>query len=134
MSALIGLLLAVPGLYLSAFLIRWVGSWFAGSGSSEDIRTALVWGGCVPGLQLSAVLFVFALLSNTVLSGALLSLGQGSVTAFLSVYVILGCWLWIVSLKAIAEAHDFSSYLALLTQIAIVVILVVPVFLISALF
>ena len=53
-SALIGLLLAVPGLYLSAFLIRWVGSWFAGSGSSEDIRTALVWGGCVPGLQLSA--------------------------------------------------------------------------------
>ena len=119
-------------LYFSAFFTRWVGSWFGGTGSGEGIRTAIVWGGCIPGLQFAIAFIILVFVGNTLLSGA--NLGQTVGIIFTGLYIVFGLWIWIISLKAIAEAHRFSSLKAFLTQITIGVIFTVPFLLFGLLF
>lgn len=130
---LFGLILAVPGLYLSAFLVRWVGQhWFGGTGSGENIRAALVWGGWVPNIQIDILFFVLTLISSALAVN--FSVELFSPLTLAQLYFAFRIWIWVISLKAIGEAHDFSSLLALLTQLTIVAIFAVPFFLFSVLF
>lgn len=131
LGVLFGLITAVPGLYLSAFFVRWVGSWFGGTGSGEDIRAAFAWGGWVPNLQVDILFFILTLISSTLLGDS--SAGQFSATVLTSLYVAFRIWAWVVSLQAIAEAHEFSGPHALLTQITMIAIFAVPVFLLFVL-
>ena len=60
-GVLISSLIAFPMLYLYAFLLSWVGSWFSGKGTSEELRAATVWGYYLPVVQWRAALIVAAL-------------------------------------------------------------------------
>ena len=130
---LFGLALAIPGLYLSAFLVRWFGEhWFGGTGSGENIRAALVWGGWVPNIQVDVLFFVLTLISSVLAVN--FSVELFSPLTLAQLYFAFKIWVWVISLKAIGEAHDFSSLLALLTQLTIAALFAVPLFLFSVLF
>lgn len=133
-----GMISGVIGLYLGAFLLRWSGSWFGGTGTSEDIRVAITRGLYVP-LLLTSFIWIPQLLlfgqemftyetpridSSALLTVLLLFLGL--------IELVFSVWSFIIFVKAVAEAHQFSAWKSLGSMLlpalilsAIVIIIVI---------
>lgn len=115
-QALLGGVSGLVGVYLSGAIYTWVGRLLGGRATAAEMRTALAWA-YVPALWVAALMGLLALLGVT------------SWTVLLGIVAVTELWLWVVQLKAIGEAHDFSSWRALgmMVIIAFAVMLIIAV-------
>ena len=116
---IVGPIMAFIILYVYAFLLRWVGSWFGGQGTGEAMRTATIWGYYLPTLQWRVIL-----LSLTVLGNAL----QFAEIAYIlfAFLVVMSIWTWTVHWRAVAEAHQFTVLKAFFATFIVAVIVGTP--------
>ena len=116
-AILLGPVLGVIGWWIAAVIAKIVGRWFGGTGTFADLKMAfamsyipIILGGVlwIPDLLiLGKVLFV----ENFDISvGPLIWL---FISGFIS--IVLGVWSFIITVKAIAEAHKFSAWRGLWT-------------------
>ncbi len=108
----------VLGLYIGGWWYRWIGSWFGGKATSEQVRAAIAWSQ-VPTIS-SLVLWIPAIAiyrqqlfsAQRPLIEANPFLALGLVPFGLALFV-LGIWNWFVWIKCLAEVHRFSAWRAL---------------------
>jgi hypothetical protein len=103
----VGALLGLIGLYLFGWIYKVVGRWIKGTGTYTEVKSAVGW---------SAYPFLIASLLNflgilTLLRYPMISL------LFATLYLVVLVWGIIISLKLLAEAHEFSAWRALGTLV-----------------
>jgi len=132
LALVVGSLGGIVALYLGSALLTWVGGWLGGDGEHEELRVALTRGVNIPTIILGMIwvpqLLLFGVemfmeqtprIENSVLLTMLLLL-------FAFIEIILGIWIFVISLMAIGEAHGFSAWKALGTMlIALVLAMIV---------
>lgn len=136
MALVLGAVVGLIGLYLSAFLIEWTGRWIGGQGNQPHLRTAIAWSGIpkVFGLTIwLPALYVFGqelfasetpnISSNPMLATLLL--------AFITIQVICAIWSFVLLLKCVGQVQGFSAWKALGNVILSSLVIIVPLFVIS---
>ncbi|WP_342511838.1 Yip1 family protein [Sporosarcina sp. FSL K6-1522] len=128
LAILLGPILGVIGWWIAAGIATIVGLWFGGTGTFTDLKMAFAIS-YIP-IILGGVLWIPDVL---ILGEALfmenfdISVGS-SIWLFISGFfsIVLGVWSFIITVKAIAEAHKFSAWRGLWTVLipATLVILV----------
>ncbi|WZY01168.1 YIP1 family protein [Bacillus sp. FSL W7-1360] len=132
-SPIVGLL----SLYLAPWLNKWVGSWIGGKGTTLGLRKAQVHASLKPGIILSVIAlpFVFMIgeahfISSTnedfrFIGETFTPLQMWATMAWGLLQFTGGVWVFVLSLHAIGEAHQFSAWKSLLMGVIIVALLVV---------
>jgi len=122
------------GYYVGAFFLRWVGSWFGGEGSTEDMRVVIGQISSRASILLAMLLIPELLIAGTELfTTATPNLDADSTRSTLLAVVLfiesaLGFWLFIVTLHAIGEAHGFSAWKALAVELILGVAIFIVLF------
>lgn len=105
-------------LYVYGFLLTWGGRLLGGRGSGKEVRAALAWAN-VPTLWATVLLGILFVAFNQ------MGVGLGLSLIVLLVVVVVGAvWTAVAQYKAVAEAHDFSTWRSLLAHILAGVVLV----------
>ncbi len=120
---LTGVIGGLLGYYVGAFFFKWVGSWFGGEGSTDDMRVVIGQISSRGGILLGLLLIPQLLIAGSELfTSATPNLDAGSTRSALLGIVqfiesVLGFWLFIVTLHALGEAHGFSAWKALAVEL-----------------
>ncbi|HEY1011718.1 MAG TPA: YIP1 family protein, partial [Herpetosiphonaceae bacterium] len=115
-ALLLGPLFGVIGLYLSAGLVRWTGSWLGGVATPDEARAAVAWA-TVPTLW-GMLLWLPILATGGRVDAVMTLVGLAQ--------AVLGIWTFVISLKCLGEAHRFSAWKALGAEILAGLIVLVP--------
>lgn len=116
-----GVIIGVISWFVSAFLLSKIGGFLGGASDSADMRTA-VGISMIP--TFTATVFSFLALMSTYI-------GQMQLGLMLSLpSMVFGLWGVITGVKAISEAHRFSSWLGLATLLLTVALLTFIIFVI----
>ena len=94
-------------LYIGGALLRWIGSWFGGQATTEEVRAAIAWS-LVPTIW-SLLLWIPGLIILVFVPSLYLLFALGFVYA----QIIIGIWAFVVLLKCLGEVHRFSAWKAL---------------------
>ncbi|MCG7334541.1 YIP1 family protein [Sporosarcina sp. ACRSM] len=138
LAVVLGPFLGWIGWWIGAGIATFVGKWFGGIGKFEELKMAFAIS-YIP-IIIGAILWIPDLL---ILGEALfiedidISAGKWLWLIFSGfIGVVLGIWSFIITIKAIAEAHRFSAWRGLLTVIipSVVIIIVLLLFLVPLLF
>ncbi|MDX1437521.1 MAG: Yip1 family protein [Anaerolineales bacterium] len=123
-----GPILGVIAIWIGGAIFAWIGGLFGGQGTFQDVRAALAWA-AIPSIFTLALNLVSLLIlrqeaftsttpqmdaaieSNLFFAVVVILFGLGSI--FLG--IILTIWALIISVKTMAEAHQFSSWRGLAT-------------------
>lgn len=121
-TLIIGAVLGLVLLHFMGWLLTLTGSWLGGKGSYTDVKSAVGWGN-YPNIigQLLGILRIFSL------SNFWLQLILGIIT------FAYGIWTFIISLKLIGEAHQFSAWKSLLALVIAFVLLFVAIMIVALL-
>jgi len=129
---------SIISLYIGGALLRWIGSWFGGQASSEEVRAAMAWSS-VP-VILSYVLWIpeLVLFGEEMFTSVTPRIEANPALAFLLlgfavIQLILAVWSLVLLLKCLGEVHEFSAWKALAVILVAGLILFVPIFCIVAL-
>ncbi len=124
----------VISIYLGGIFFRWIGSWFGGQASSQEVRAALAWSS-VPDLVLLAIylpiIIIFGhnwFISSTEWMNPILAVIVLAVLGPIGFLLLL--WRVFLFVKCLAEAHKFSAWKGLGTAILGAIVIVVPFFII----
>ncbi len=127
-----GALGGILGLLVFTILVRVAGRWLGGRGGTREVMAALAWS-CVPSIW-GLVLWLprAALLGEETFQPQPPGLEGNPAAAILFRLLQLagalaGIWGFLVTLKCIAEAHEFSSWRALWTYVLMGLMVAVPV-------
>jgi len=129
-----GLISGLAGYYIGAPLLRWVGSWFGGEGTTNDMKVVIGQIASRASILLGLLLIPELLIAGKELfTSATPQLAAEPIrAAALSFLLILegalGIWLFIVSLQSIGEAHGFSAWKALAVELILIVAAFVVIF------
>ncbi|WP_431685806.1 Yip1 family protein [Hahella sp. NBU794] len=125
----VGCVLGVILLYIGAPFIQWVGKWFGGRGSQDEIRAAIAWS-CIPALW-GALLIMLEMM----LYGREMFLGAEARdynlvdlkvrAAFSVAHGIIGIWGYVAFTKALAQVQGYSAWKAV-GNMAIVLLVCSP--------
>lgn len=116
-AMLLGAIGGLLSLYVYGFLLTWCGRLLGGRGSGKEVRAALAWAN-VPALWATALLAVLFVAFNRMDAGLGLSL------AVMVVVMVVGTvWATVAQIKAVAEAHDFSTGRSFLAHVLAGVVL-----------
>lgn len=128
---LVGPVFGVGILYIFCAALYWIGMWFGGTGSGEDVRAAFAWAAVptIVGLLLLWPLMLLvlgpdALLTSTALASST-PLQSFAGLGFGLALFILSIWNMVLSVACLAEAHQFSLLRALGTWITLFIAFVV---------
>jgi len=137
-SALIGSLLGIAGLYVFSFLLHWTGKWLDGRASQPLIRAAGAWAQ-VPiiwGLLLWVPLI--ALFGQDLFRSGSFGLESNPFSPYLfpitSIGIVLGVWSLVLSLHCLAQVQGFSVWKALGNYVLVIAVVVIPVTVIFVIF
>ncbi|WP_054709755.1 YIP1 family protein [Bacillus sp. JCM 19041] len=140
-SLLGGVIGAPLSLYLMPLLLKWVGSWIGGTGSSLDLRVAVVNSSMRTGILAGVISlpFIFMVgeyyfLNAEAINQVDIQLSQVQVWALsvlLIIALISNIWIIVLSLHAIGEAHGFSAWKALLVEVILFAITVLVILIIA---
>jgi hypothetical protein len=104
----------IVGLAISAWLWRHSGRWLGGVGEADDVRAAVAWS-YVPGIW-AMLLWIplLALFGGDVFSEGFWPAGGMAVVygVLVAVGVVIMVWQFVVILKCVGEAHQFSAWRA----------------------
>jgi len=100
---------AVGMLYLLGFLYQWSGRVLGGTASASEVRAALAWTQA-PAIYVNVVGVVLAILSPDAVD--LQPGAPPTISAWSVIRVVLGLWIFVISLKTLGEVHRFSAWRA----------------------
>jgi hypothetical protein len=114
-SLIIGPIFGLLSLYIWGAIYRWIGSWFGGEATTEEVRAAIAWAN-IPTIWSMLLWVPMVLLAST----AVITGNSGPGTIFVALIYFLGfvegviaIWAGIVFLKCLGEVHGFSAWTAL---------------------
>ena len=112
---LFGMIIAIPGWFIGSAVSTIVGQYLGGTGDFRDLRVATAWGGV--GI---VVLSIIAPAIN-----GLQRPGEPSALAclFSAVVLVVLPWTVVLMVAAVAEAHEFSKWRAVVTVVAPMLVL-----------
>ncbi|OBZ11820.1 hypothetical protein A8L34_15945 [Bacillus sp. FJAT-27264] len=123
-------------LYVGSFLLKIIGGWLGGQGSRAELQTALARGLFMPAVLLGLMWVPELLfLGKEMFTSEMPSL-ESNMAALLVYFIcvvlelVFGVWSFIITMKAIGEAHRFSAWKALLSSVMPILILLVLFFLV----
>ncbi|TBX23888.1 hypothetical protein TK45_06440 [Bowmanella sp. JS7-9] len=138
-AAISGPIGGIIGLYLGGALLRWVGNWMGGTGSSETIRAAIAWSS-VPVIW-AGLLWIpaIAMFGDVLFTSDTSSLdGNLGLAVALIVYglieIVIGVWAIVVFLKCLGQVQGFSAWMALANSIVAMLVVAVPIVMVVLLF
>ncbi|NDI33627.1 Yip1 family protein [Chengkuizengella sediminis] len=115
--------IAIPAAYyLLPLLYKWIGDILGGKGTTKEMRYVVGYT-YIPSIYSSLIFMFFQIIAS--FSPEL------SVLPFVILSISISIWIFIVSLKCLSEAHQFSVWRALSTMIIIWIIIIVSVVLIG---
>jgi hypothetical protein len=127
-------------LYFLSWFLGLVGRWLQGQGTSHDLRVAVTRGYHAPLILLGLLWIPELLLFGHGMFTSDTSIIESSMLftvlflVFVVLEVILGVWIFILFLKSVGEAHEFSAWRALGTVVLAFVIIVFLIVILSLLF
>jgi len=133
LSLVLGPLIGWLSWMLISGLVYWTGSWFGGTGSWEEVRTAVAWAS-IPFIA-KLILWVPQLLLfgremfTTVMPSLEVEHNPLMWAAFILlelVDLILTVWYYVVLSKSIGEAHDFSAWKGFFALIIGILLFLLP--------
>lgn len=131
LALIAGPLLGLLGWVIGASLITWVGKWFGGLGTYREMKIALGLSNIPMAFALAAYCLDVVVLRQALFMDVEISIVQALwLLLSASITAVLGGWSAFMGIKAVAEVHRFSSWLALLTLLILAFILVVIIFVI----
>ena len=119
----VGAILGIVLLYMSALILNGIGSLLGGSGSTLTVRAALAWSG-VPTILAFVIVFLI---------GALAGGGAPARSAIATLIFVFGLWSAIIFIKMLARVAHFSGWRALVTYLLNLVVVLVLVILFRSL-
>ena len=130
-AALAGSVIGILTLYLSGALLTWTGKWLNGKATPQHARAAVAWSN-VP-LIWALILWVPELM----LFGKELFLSETPVLdgnplliiiflLFAVIELLIGIWAFVIFLKCLGEAQQFSAWKALANALIALVIFLIP--------
>jgi len=130
MALILGPLVGLITLYVGGAILGWIGRRLGGIGTNQDVRTALAWSYVMDVEALVLWIPNFALFGSEAFYASKPAFDAWAeaqpfvVWPLLSLVVIVALvvsvWSFVVRLKCIAEAHQFSAWRALATVFVIV--------------
>lgn len=117
----IGAVIGIIHLYFSGWLLKLTGSWLGGKGTFTDVKCAVGWSN-YPFIVVNIFSILVALSTPLIWLQLTLSL----------IMLILLVWAFVIFMKLIGEAHQFSAWKGLLAFL-IAIVLIFVVFMIIAL-
>ncbi len=109
-----GGIVGIISLYIGGEFFRWVGSWLGGKATAQDVRAAIAWSS-VPDLILLAIyipiIMIFGrnwFISSTEWMSPVLAFVVFATIA--PIGLILLIWRFVLFVKCLAEAHQFSGW------------------------
>ncbi|TSB47669.1 YIP1 family protein [Alkalicoccobacillus porphyridii] len=146
-SLIVGPIASLIMLYLSSWISAVVGRWIGGNGRAADLRVATMRGWMIPSLATLFISFIDFLLRGDEyfispaartepreIVGFIESLSSGMNSILVIPYFIVSIWVFVIYLKSIGEAHNFSAWMSLLMTIIIVALIFIPLVFIVLLF
>ena len=123
-SAFVAALLGIVSLYISAFLLSVTGKWIKGKANTLKLRAAIAWSS-VP-VVASLILFIplFFGLNNSVPG----IVGLSTVTM-----IVLVVWSLVLYFSMLSEVQKFSVWKAILNQILVAIIVLIPLLILAVL-
>jgi len=120
LGMVLGPLGGIASVYFKGFYFRWVGSWFGGQASGEEVRAAFAW---------SAVPRIFAqlmwipellLVGGEMFTSATPTMDANPLLALLllgclGIELVLVLWSFVLQVLCLGEVHRFSAWKALAT-------------------
>ncbi len=104
----VGVFFALLGWYILGWAYRWIGSWFGGQASSEQVRAAYAW------TEIPIIAGASAIIAACIAAQAL---GGRSDLAYaiiflvtLPVSMVIGIWQLVMRSQALGEVHGFSGW------------------------
>lgn len=115
----VGVILSVISLYVTSWLYRLTGGWLKGTGTYTDVKCAVGWS-----FYPSIVVGIFSILGSLAFNMPFLALLLSLIA------VVLSIWSFIILLKLLGQAHNFSAWKALAAVFiaAVLVFVVIMVF------
>jgi hypothetical protein len=117
---------AISGLlqvYVGGFLLRWIGSWYGGEATTEEVRAAVAWALVpiiwtlaleIPVLVLMLTFSLAARITNAEIFSTIMAGTMGVLSLGLTlVHTIVSLWAFVVLVACIGEVHRFSGWKAL---------------------
>lgn len=129
-----GPIFSLVGFYIGPWVLAKTGTWIGGNGDRSRLRVAWAWSNAIPliiGLLYIPEILLFGNELFTSIPPASPTLQ--SVMLGLGIFeFFLGCWAFVVTLKAFGEAQGFSAWKALLNMVIAFMVTVLPVGLVIA--
>lgn len=138
-AAVAAILVGLIGINISSALFYWTGRWIGGAGSFKEVRAAVAWS-AVPSV---VNIFIWAI-QLTIFGGRLFTrlfaetpfVGVELAAVFLIsvTQIVIAIWGFVILLKALAEAQQFSAWKALLNVFMPFIVIFIGVTLLSWIF
>lgn len=131
LSAIMGPIGWLIGVYIWGTLLRWTGSWLGGEADSADVRAAIAWSG-VPAIAILLLWIPIVTLSRGEIFSSSLPIVEAHpllalpLLGFLLIQIALSLWILGLSVLCLAEVHRFSIWRSLAASFLGAVIFFVP--------
>lgn len=130
----VGPISGLVGFYIGPWVLAKTGKWIGGNGDRSRLRVAWAWSNAIPltiGLMYIPEILFFGI--DLFTSSPPTSPTAQSVMLGLGIFeFLLGCWAFVVTLKAFGEAQGFSAWKALLNMVIAFMVAVLPILLVVA--
>lgn len=130
-AVIAGLVVAPLSLYLYPILLKWIGGWLEGKATAFELRVAVLYSSLKPQILISLISLPFIFIIGETFfyeDFGMYSFDQPAMVAWstsvlLFLNFVLGIWIFVVHLHAVAEVHQFSAWKALLVEVILGLIL-----------
>ncbi len=131
LAVILGPIGGIISLYFDGFFLRWVGSWFGGQASSEQVRAAVAWSSVPRIFALLLWIPELALLGEEMFKSTTFRIESSLVVALfffgcVGLEVILGIWSFVLRLQCLGEVHGFSAWKALASLLVVRIVSIAP--------
>jgi hypothetical protein len=136
MTAIVGPISGILGLYIGGALVRWTGTWIGGVASSQNIRAAIAWSS-VP-LIWALLIWIpeLALIGDELFKSETprMDASYTLLLAFLGlslIELVIAIWALVVLLKSLGQVQGFSAWKALGNLLLSALVIAVPILIIA---
>ena len=139
MALLLSPLIGAVAWYVLGGIAYWVGNWFGGTATWEEIRTSVAWSSIPFSMKLILWIPFLAFFGDEMFTSLMPSLENSPLLFFLyfllmAVDLVITIWYGIILCKGVGEAHDFSAWKSLLSFLIGYLIILLPLMVVAVFF